>query len=89
MRTQRPRSQATAAAPHTFMNLPAAPEHGPLTLLLFDALNTPISSQLQARAQMLEFVKKSSGRRIAVCSSATGFVFCRVLRRTQICLCKQ
>ena len=52
--------------PHTFMNLPAAPEHGPLTLLLFDALNTPISSQLQARAQMLEFVKKSSGRRIAV-----------------------
>ena len=52
--------------PHTFMNLPEAPEHGPLMVLLFDALNTPLSDQLYARAQMVEFLKKSSGRRIAI-----------------------
>jgi VWFA-related protein len=52
--------------PHTFMNLPEAPEHGPLTVLLYDVLNTPLDDQLNARAQMLEFLKRSSGRRIAV-----------------------
>jgi VWFA-related protein len=52
--------------PHTFMNLPEAPEHGPLTVLLYDALNTPVDDQPNARAQMLEFLKKSAGRRIAI-----------------------
>jgi VWFA-related protein len=52
--------------PHTFMNLPEAPEHGPLMVLLYDALNTPVNDQLYARAQMQEFLKKSAGRRIAV-----------------------
>lgn len=52
--------------PHTFMNLPEAPEHGPLAVLLYDVLNTPLDDQLNARAQMLEFLKRSSGRRIAV-----------------------
>ena len=52
--------------PLTFMNLPEVPEHGPLMVLLFDALNTPLPDQLNARAQMLEFLKKSSGRRIAI-----------------------
>jgi len=50
----------------TFMNLPEAPEHGPLMVLLYDALNTPVADQLNARAQMLEFLKKSTGRRIAI-----------------------
>jgi VWFA-related protein len=52
--------------PHTFMNLPTVPERGPLTVVLFDALNTPLADQLYARAQMLEFVKNSSGRRLAI-----------------------
>ena len=52
--------------PHTFMNLPEAPEHGPLMVVLFDALNMPLGDQLNARAQMLEFLKKSGGRRIAI-----------------------
>ena len=52
--------------PHTYINLPEAPEHGPLMVLLFDALNTSLGDQLYARAQMLEFLKKSSGRRIAI-----------------------
>ncbi len=52
--------------PHTFMNLPEASEHGPLMVLLYDALNTPVAAQLNARAQMLEFLQKSAGRRIAI-----------------------
>ena len=51
---------------HTFMNVPEAPEHGPLMVLLYDALNTPVNDQLYARAEMLEFLKKSAGRRIAI-----------------------
>jgi hypothetical protein len=31
---------------HTFMNVPEAPEHGPLMVLLYDALNTPVNDQL-------------------------------------------
>jgi VWFA-related protein len=52
--------------PHTFMNLPTVTERGPLTVVLFDALNTRTGDQLYARAQMLEFVKQSSGRRLAI-----------------------
>ena len=67
--------------PLTFMNLPEVPEHGPLMVLLFDALNTPLPDQLNARAQMLEFLKKSSGRRIAILTSATGSAFCKASHR--------
>ncbi|PWU09620.1 MAG: hypothetical protein C5B47_03210 [Verrucomicrobia bacterium] len=52
--------------PHTFMNLLEAPERGPLTVVLYDLLNTALGDQLHAHQQMLEFLKKSSGRRIAV-----------------------
>ncbi len=52
--------------PHTFMNLPTAPEHGSLTVLLYDVLNTPLDAQLSARTQMVDFIKKSAGRRIAI-----------------------
>ena len=52
--------------PHTFMNLPTAQEHGPLTVVLYDLLNTQIGDQLSARTQMVKFLKKSAGRRIAV-----------------------
>jgi VWFA-related protein len=57
--------------PHTFMNLPEAPEHGPLTILLYDMLNTEmgansIGDQIYARKQMIDFLKRSRGRRIAI-----------------------
>lgn len=52
--------------PHTFTNLPAAPERGPLTVLLYDVLNTTVDDQLHAREQMVNFLKKSMGRRIAI-----------------------
>ncbi len=52
--------------PHTFMNLPAAPEHGPLMVVLYDVLNTHVGDQLDAHRQMVEFLKRSAGRRIAI-----------------------
>ena len=52
--------------PRTFMNLPSAPERGPLTVLLYDVLNTPLDAQSSARRQVLAFLKENSGRRIAV-----------------------
>ena len=55
-----------ALPPHTFMNLPEAPERGPLTVLLYDILNTPLEDQLYARKQMLAFLNKNPGRRIAI-----------------------
>lgn len=55
-----------ALLPRTFINIPAAPKRGPLTVLLYDVLNTPLQDQPTARAQMLEFLKKNRGRRIAI-----------------------
>ena len=52
--------------PRTFINIPATPERGPLTALLYDVLNTPLQDQPTARAQMLEFLKKNRSRRIAI-----------------------
>ena len=49
-----------------FVNLPTAPERGPLTVLLYDMLNTPLADQLNARAQMAEFLRNNPGRRIAI-----------------------
>jgi VWFA-related protein len=54
--------------PNTFMNLPAAPEHGPLMVVLYDTLNTQVCDQLFARAQMQQFLKENAGRRIAIFS---------------------
>lgn len=55
-----------AMAPHMFMNLPQAPERGPMTVLLFDVLNTPLDAQPYARTQMLDFLKKNKGRQTAI-----------------------
>jgi VWFA-related protein len=51
---------------NTFVNLPTAPERGPLTVLLYDMLNTPLGDQLNARARMAEFLRHNAGRRIAI-----------------------
>lgn len=54
-----------AALPaHTFVNLPAAQEeqYAPLTVILFDALNTPLGDQLYARQEMLKFLREMPER---------------------------
>jgi len=50
----------------TFMNLPTATERGPLTVLFYDVLNTPVNDQLNARALMVQFLKNNKGRRLAI-----------------------
>jgi len=52
---------------NTFLNLPAAPERGPLYVLLLDLVNTETTDQMWARQQLLKFIKdKPEGTRFAV-----------------------
>ena len=46
--------------PNTFSNLSSAPATGPVTVILYDLLNTPIDAQPYARAQLLQFLKQRS-----------------------------
>ncbi len=45
---------------NTFVDLPASPQalQQPLTVILFDALNTPLREQIYARQQMLKFLEQ-------------------------------
>jgi VWFA-related protein len=53
--------------PDTFVNVPTAPERGPLYILLLDMVNTEVTDQLWARQQLLKFMKdKPSGTRFAI-----------------------
>jgi VWFA-related protein len=63
---QAPALTRPAMPPHTFMNLPELPEYGPLTVLLYDVLNTPLDAQPYAHKQMEKFLKQSTGQPIAL-----------------------
>lgn len=53
--------------PNTFLNLPTAPEKGPLYVLLLDLVNMEMANQMWARQELLKFVKdKPEGTRFAV-----------------------
>jgi VWFA-related protein len=52
---------------NTYVNIPAAPERGPLNVLLLDLVNTEAPDQAYARAQLLKFInEKPAGTRFAV-----------------------
>ena len=53
---------------NTFTNQPLYTKvDGPVTILLLDALNTPVADQIYARSQVLDYLKKQpSGARTAV-----------------------
>jgi len=62
-----------ALPPNTFVNVPSAPERGPLYVLLLDLLNTAVVDQMHARQQLLKFINdKPSGTRFAVFALADG-----------------
>lgn len=62
-----------ALPPDTFVNLPSAPERGPLYVLLYDLVNIPIKYQPVARAQLVKFIKaKPAGARMAIIVSSDG-----------------
>lgn len=43
--------------PNTYSTLSTAPESGPVMVILYDLLNTPLEAQPYARAQLLRFLK--------------------------------
>lgn len=61
--------------PDTYSNQPAFDTTGAATVLLLDALNTPVADQMQARHQMLEYLaavgKTNLGVRMAVFTLAS------------------
>ena len=64
---------ARPLAINTFVNVPAAPERGPLNVILYDMLDTSIDDQPFARMQMLKFVDAMpSGSRFAIFVLADG-----------------
>jgi VWFA-related protein len=53
--------------PNTFLNLAKAPESGTPTVILYDALNTPLTEQDYGHQQMLNFIKhRRPGTQIAI-----------------------
>jgi VWFA-related protein len=53
--------------PNVFENVPAAPEHGPLYVMLLDLVNTEVNDQMTSRSQVLKFIRsKPAGTRFAV-----------------------
>jgi VWFA-related protein len=53
--------------PNTFLNLPTAPEKGPLYVLLLDLVNMELENQMWARQEVVKFVKgRPAGTRFAV-----------------------
>jgi VWFA-related protein len=60
-----------ANAPHSptnnFVNIPPAPEHGPLYVILYDMVNMEQADQIDARRQILKFIAtKPAGTRFAI-----------------------
>jgi VWFA-related protein len=62
-----PKPPALDLPPHTYSNLVQAPEDGPVTVLLYDVLNTPAQSMPDAHAAMVKFIKNQPpGSRTAI-----------------------
>ncbi len=52
---------------NTFMNIPPAPERGPLYVILYDMVNMKVDDQGPARVQLLKFIAdKPEGARFAI-----------------------
>jgi VWFA-related protein len=58
--------------PHTYTNASAWPESGAVNVLLLDALNTPVASQMDVRRQMLQYMSKiAPGTSLAIFTLAS------------------
>lgn len=59
--------------PNTFINLPSGPERGPLYILYYDMVNTPMTRQMEAYHQLLDFVDHAPpGTRFALFANMAG-----------------
>jgi VWFA-related protein len=58
---------------NTFVNLPSEPERGPLYILYYDMVNTPMADQSNIHKQLLDFVDHAQpGARFALFVNAAG-----------------
>jgi len=58
---------------NTFVNLPTEPERGPLYILYYDMVNTPMDDQMSAHKQLLDFIDHAQpGARFALFVNAAG-----------------
>jgi VWFA-related protein len=65
--------KAPAMPVNTFINLPTVPERGPLYVLYYDMVNTPIGDQMAFRQELLRFIDDAPpGTRIALFVNARG-----------------
>jgi hypothetical protein len=55
-------ANAPHMAPNNFVNIPPAPERGPLYVILYDLANIEIDDQLDARRQVMKFIKNMPPR---------------------------
>jgi VWFA-related protein len=59
--------------PNTFMNVPSAPERGPLYILYYDLVNTSPDDQMTFRRELMKFVDEAQpGTRMALIMNAKG-----------------
>lgn len=59
--------------PNVFVNIPSAPEHGPLYVMLYDLVNTEMEDQMKARGQILKFIRSMpDGTRFAIFVNSDG-----------------
>jgi VWFA-related protein len=59
--------------PNHFVNIPATPERGPLYVILYDLANIEIGDQLDARRQVMKFIKSMpDGTRFAIFVRSDG-----------------
>ncbi len=58
---------------NTFVNLPTQQERGPLYVLYYDMVNTPMDNQMSAHQQILDFIDKMKpGTRVALFGNMAG-----------------
>ncbi len=61
------RSPSPTFPPDTFSNLSSVPQSGPVTVILYDLLNTPLESQAFAHEQLLNFLRhRQSSSQVAI-----------------------
>lgn len=64
---------AAPLPPNVFLNVPVAPEHGPLYVMLYDLVNTEVEDQMTARGQILKFIRSMpDGTRFAIFVNSDG-----------------
>ena len=67
------RPDAPPLPPNVFLNIPSAPEHGPLYVMLYDLVNTEMEDQMTARGQILKFIRSMpDGTRFAIFVNSDG-----------------